>query len=382
MKHAEVFKVKLDKKSRYPAYLRLAEVLRKKIENGELKENDFFPEEREYCKILGISRPTLRRAFEILKKEGYIYTIWGKGVFVAKKNKPLDMAQNNELIFHGQKMVGISFYQTTEDSNPVTTAKGIISYLCEKNIRAIRFNGIDNDDLKEHIKLNHLFLYGQIMFCSIVPGHKEIINFSTSLGIPLVLINNYFPDIEIDSVTADCEQGSYETTKHFIAAGHKKIAFFAYQLRDISPRRAGYKKAMLEAGLEQQVIDLELKKPQLTFTTAAYDIGQYFNSTQWPTAVLAENDSIAIGIYKAFQMLDINFPKDIELIGFGDESVAPFLFAGNKSPISTVAIPWQKLGQKAASLLLKKINNINHKTQHIKLPTKIIHRSTTRQHKT
>lgn len=55
------------------------------IEEGNLRENDQLPSERELCDIYDISRSTVRQAIQELEKEGYIYKLHGKGTFVSPK---------------------------------------------------------------------------------------------------------------------------------------------------------------------------------------------------------------------------------------------------------------------------------------------------------
>ena len=50
--------------------------------------------ERDFAKDLGISVITTKRAYDELEREGFIYTLAGKGSFVAKKNTALLREEN------------------------------------------------------------------------------------------------------------------------------------------------------------------------------------------------------------------------------------------------------------------------------------------------
>lgn len=52
----------------------------------ELKEEEMLPSIRSLAKDLQISVITTKRAYEELEKEGLIYSVAGKGFFVAKQN--------------------------------------------------------------------------------------------------------------------------------------------------------------------------------------------------------------------------------------------------------------------------------------------------------
>ena len=59
------------------------------ILRGELREGDALPSIRALAKDLRISVITTKRAFDDLERDGFIYTVQGKGSFVAAKNGEL-----------------------------------------------------------------------------------------------------------------------------------------------------------------------------------------------------------------------------------------------------------------------------------------------------
>lgn len=74
----------LDKRTPIPLYFQLKEILKEKIETGELKPGDLLPSERELKEKYEISRPTIRQALNELVNDGLVYREKGKGTFVAK----------------------------------------------------------------------------------------------------------------------------------------------------------------------------------------------------------------------------------------------------------------------------------------------------------
>ena len=73
----------LQANSPVPLYRQLYHHLRQAIEDGEFEVGQKLPSERNLAADYGISRLTARRAFEILKQEGYVRAYQGKGCFVA-----------------------------------------------------------------------------------------------------------------------------------------------------------------------------------------------------------------------------------------------------------------------------------------------------------
>lgn len=69
-----------------PIYDQIAEQIKALILNGELKEGDMLPSMRLLAKELRISVITTKRAYDELEKQGFIFSVTGKGSFVAGAN--------------------------------------------------------------------------------------------------------------------------------------------------------------------------------------------------------------------------------------------------------------------------------------------------------
>ena len=75
--------IKLDKQIPVPLYYQLKKQILTLIENAELSEGELLPPENDLCKMLDVSRPTIRQAFTALVNEGYLNRYKGKGTFVS-----------------------------------------------------------------------------------------------------------------------------------------------------------------------------------------------------------------------------------------------------------------------------------------------------------
>ena len=69
-----------------PIYEQITEQIKGLIISGQLGEGDPLPSMRMLAKELRISVITTKRAYEELEREGFLYSIPGKGSFVAGKN--------------------------------------------------------------------------------------------------------------------------------------------------------------------------------------------------------------------------------------------------------------------------------------------------------
>ena len=84
----------IDNKSGAPIYDQIYTQLKNQIISGALKENEMLPSIRGLAKDLRISFITTKRAYEELEKVGFLYTVPGKGCFVAQKNTELLREEN------------------------------------------------------------------------------------------------------------------------------------------------------------------------------------------------------------------------------------------------------------------------------------------------
>lgn len=77
-----------------PIYEQITRQLRAKIVSGELTAGQALPSMRLLARELRISVITTKRAYDELEAEGFIYTLPGKGSFVAPKNTELLREEN------------------------------------------------------------------------------------------------------------------------------------------------------------------------------------------------------------------------------------------------------------------------------------------------
>lgn len=84
----------IDNKSGLPIYDQIYSQIKSQIISGALREDQLLPSIRNLAKDLGISVITTRRAYDELEREGFIYTVAGKGCFVAAKNTELLREEN------------------------------------------------------------------------------------------------------------------------------------------------------------------------------------------------------------------------------------------------------------------------------------------------
>ena len=88
----------LDYKDRRPIYAQVAEKLEELMLLGILGENEPLPSVRSLAMELSINPNTIQRAYGELERQGYIYTVKGKGSFVAENSVMKEKRKKDLLI--------------------------------------------------------------------------------------------------------------------------------------------------------------------------------------------------------------------------------------------------------------------------------------------
>lgn len=182
-------------------------------------------------------------------------------------------------------------------------------------------------------------------------GSQSVLANVTARGVPLVLIDADVPEIKTDKVLGNNAKAAQELTEHLLALGHTRIAYVGGRA-DISTaqeRAAGYRAALKRRGVKAN--------PGYFHTTdfsrqAGYDVTRALMALPTPpTAVVAANNTLAVGIVEAFRELDRRVPEDVALVCFEDIELASAL-----SPFLTVmAQPARDFGQIGTRFLLERI---------------------------
>lgn len=88
--------ITIDVTGRTPIYEQICRGICGDIAKGALKENDRLPASRALAKELGLNPNTVAKAYGILERDGIIYSVAGKGCFVAKHEGRADKRLTEE----------------------------------------------------------------------------------------------------------------------------------------------------------------------------------------------------------------------------------------------------------------------------------------------
>ncbi|MEU7191687.1 GntR family transcriptional regulator [Streptomyces sp. NPDC045369] len=78
----------IDPRAPEPPYRQIAAVLTAEIERGDLLPGRPLPSEKELTERFGVARNTARSALAVLRERGLVFTVSGRGTYVAEPSEP------------------------------------------------------------------------------------------------------------------------------------------------------------------------------------------------------------------------------------------------------------------------------------------------------
>lgn len=100
-----------EKGDKIPLYVHIYEKLYQLIESNYFKHGEKLPGENSLAKDLGVSRASLRQALLVLQEDGIIHNVQGKGNFLVKTRKNIDVGL--ERLCNAAKVFNIEEYEDT-----------------------------------------------------------------------------------------------------------------------------------------------------------------------------------------------------------------------------------------------------------------------------
>jgi LacI family transcriptional regulator len=169
-------------------------------------------------------------------------------------------------------------------------------------------------------------------------------------GIKAVMVNRDARGVPFPAVVGDDAAGIRDALDHLAALGHRRVLHLAGpgSFSTGTIRADAFLARCLELGLDGRIVSAVAYSVDegTRLTLDALD-----GSTDRPTAIVAGNDLLALGAYRALRAQGLRCPEDVSVVGFNDMP-----FAGDfQPPMTTVRVPHFDLGAEAARLLLDQL---------------------------
>ncbi len=231
--------------------------------------------------------------------------------------------------------------------------RGAEDVALRNNYLLITFNSDDQVDRERRILsvLRTRRVDGILLVVAPQSGESSHIRNVVRAGIPLVCVDRLAPGLPVDSVTVDNAGGTRECIEHLLWRGHRRIGIITgpNSLQNSRERSDGYMTALREAGV---AIDPRLVREGDFRVESGYNLGrQILQLPDRPSALFISNYTMALGLLKAAEDLQLRCPKDLAIAIFDD---LPFLFAF-RPHLTAVSQPAYEMGCKSVELLLNRI---------------------------
>ncbi len=276
---------------------------------------------------------------------------------LAKKYNYIPNLTAASLVTRKSKMIGLLL---PDISNAFFSeiAKDIETNLSKEGYNLIFCNTNDSYELQERYA-NLLLGRGvdALIFC-LTRGEADEVEFIERFiqhNIPLVGFDRFSVSECYSTVGTDNKKGVFVGTDYLIKNGHTKIGCIVgprYSTSSIN-RLDGYKLALENA-------NLSYNDELVTYGDYQFEGG--YNAClellkKDITAIIAFNDLMAYGAYKAIYDCGLNVPNDISVVGYDDLMFSQMLSV----PLTSIAQNTKELSENVSRLVLDAINGIEHK---------------------
>jgi DNA-binding LacI/PurR family transcriptional regulator len=177
----------------------------------------------------------------------------------------------------------------------------------------------------------------------------------------------------LDRAGWDDWSGPYEATRYLITLGHRHIWYIGdTSLPWYQTRYDVYRRVMEEAGLEPLGQTVGLSD---NYYANGYACTEVILEKKLPvTAIFAAYDEIAFGAWDALRKHGLEVPRDVSLIGYGDNDEAQF----KAPPLTTVRVDKAQVGRQLARMAIEKLQEPGKRIPEVVIPVTLVKRGTTR----
>jgi DNA-binding LacI/PurR family transcriptional regulator len=185
-----------------------------------------------------------------------------------------------------------------------------------------------------------------VLLAGIDPA-DELVAWSASEEVPIVLVNGSDPLMRLSSVSPANFYGAYMATQRLINAGHRKILHYGQVWRHtLMQRQRGFEAAIAaNPGVEGRIIhnaDVPVKQLVADLMAGKHDA----------TALFSWNDIAAVEMLEHIYGPESPLPPNFSIIGFDDLPIA-----GMATPrLSTMRVDREAIGRGAIRLLQQQLD--------------------------
>lgn len=173
-------------------------------------------------------------------------------------------------------------------------------------------------------------------------------------GVPTVLVNRRSDDLSVPAIIGDDHAGIGLAVEHLVSIGHSEIGHIAGPswVSTGLDRRTAFLSWMEKLGLDADHDRVE--EAEWYRTDPGYRAGlELLRRRPDTTAIVAANDLIGLGCYRAIRSLDLEVGTDVSVTGYNDIPLLDLM----QPAMTAVRVPYREMGIKAAGALLSAMSD-------------------------
>lgn len=346
-----------DKTGPHHLYEKVANSIRKDINEGKYNVGESIPSLRALAQSFGVGVPTARQAVQLLVNEGLLYTKPSSGVYVKSRVGS----------YHSQIALVLP-----DISNPFYAAIArAVETTCRKAGFQVILVNTYYDENEESRVLSDLMVQdiGGIIIAPIPEAaNAETYRAVQQSGTPIVSIVRELEGVESSSVITEDYNGVRDLLNYLVQIGHKKIGYIAsYPSNRRKVALQAYKDALKSNDLEYRDEWVQMSALQ-GISGGKEAVIKMLAFSEKPSAIFTCNDLTAIGALHGIRQIGLRVPEDIAVIGFDNIEVAEYL----EVPLTTVEQPKTDMGRIGAKLLIEEIQGRASEIRKVSLRPRLI----------
>ena len=155
-------------------------------------------------------------------------------------------------------------------------------------------------------------------------------------------------ECECTKVVIDNEKAGYESTRHMIEQGCKRILFLGDNLKSnvYYDRHLGYRRALKEFKLPYET-ELSVEDT-LDEGSGRRTVERILRMKEQPDGIFAANDTSAVSVICNLKQAGLKVPEDVAVVGFNNVYISRII----DPSLTTIHYPGQEMGEVAAATLI------------------------------
>lgn len=221
----------------------------------------------------------------------------------------------------------------------------------------VMFYSAPNDEYVKHFMEEILRMAKGIVVFSSYVTDLEALEKIKKENIPVVVIDNHFSDIKINTLLVDNRTASNQVVNYLVGLKHKKIACLAGlpNLMVWVERVNGYAEAMRRWNLFIHKEYIQYCEEDSNSVKEAIDHLLSLDIQERPTAIYCFNDAVAIIAIQYLNSLGLGVPEDISVVGFDYQLTVPRDYKGPQ--LTSVRQPFHLLARDSLRIIEQELSS-------------------------